>query len=368
MVNLPFMERALQKNKKLFDIIIANSDTKYFEALFRELFENSCDGIESKVVETRPDIIGLSSLLSELEFARYFLRRKMKVELLSCNDFERRSPPDIWVHWGSKEYLVEVKNISEDEFTYVLGREMARILNSQGYSFMIIVTSLSLMSIPTYSHETRGEKEKYLQPILEEFKEKIKSLPSSSAPITVRTAALDVELHKTRGKESYLWARTMNEAVKEPDDYRERIKLDVHQKAAKRNEWLKEELDKPYIIAIDSESMFFHLDRFNAELFGKATTYNGGVPEAKTNHEIEEAIVKGWKEYLRKMYVLQVDRTVIPGNERGLFFTDQLTKNVSAVLLMHQQRFYILANPFADSRINDPTILKDFSDCFSGWE
>jgi len=369
MAKLPFLETALQKNTRLYDIIItADFNTKYLEALFRELFENSCDGIESKVAETRPDIIGFLSLLSELEFAKYFLKRKMKVKLLSCNDFERRSPPDIWVHSGSKEYLVEVKNIEEDRITYSLGREIASILNSQGYSFAIIVGSLNSMSIPTYSHETRGEKEKHLQPILEEFREKIKGISLGSLPITIKTASLDVELHETKSKKSYLGGMTMHEAVTEPNDYRERIKFDVHQKAKKRNKWLKDELDKPYIIAIDDESMFFHLDRYNTELFGNATTWQSRVPETGTNHEIEEAVKNGWKEYLEKMRILQIDRTVIPENERGLFFTDPSTKNVSAVLLMHQQKFHILANPLADSRINDPAILQDFTDCFSGWE
>jgi hypothetical protein len=369
MVRVPFLERALQNNARFYDIITANElNETYLEALFRELFENSCEDIESKVAETRPDVIGFLSLLSELEFARYFLRRKMKVKLLSCNDFERRSPPDIWVHRGSEEYLVEVKNIEEDRITNSLGRKIASILNSQGYSSAIILGSLKSMSIPTYSHETRGEKEKHLQPILEEFREKIKDISLSSLPITIRTPFLDVELHETKSRKSYLGGMTMHEAVTEPNDYGERIKYDVRQKAKKRDKWLEEELDKPYIIAIDSESMFFHLDRFNAELFGNATTYQYRVPETKTNQEIEEAVKNGWKEYLRKMRILQVDRTVIPENERGLFFTDQAMKNVSAVLLMHQQTFYILANPLADSRINDPTILQDFADCFSGWE
>jgi len=369
MTKLPFLERALQNNARFYDIITANEFNEiYLEALFRELFENSCEGIESKVAETRPDVIGFLSLLSELEFAKYFTKRKMKVKLLSCNDFGGRSPPDIWVHSGSKEYWVEVKNISEDETTYFLGRKIASILNSQGLSFAIIIGSLNSMSIPTYSYTTRREKEEHLQPILEEFREKIKGISSRSLPITIRTASIDVELHKTKFKESYLGGRTMVEAVSEPNEYGGRIRFDVHQKAKKRDKWREEELDKPYIIAIDSESMFFHLDRFNAELFGNATTYQRRVPETKTNNEIEEAVKNGWKEYLEKMRILQVDRTVIPENERGLFFTDPLTKNVSAVLLMHQQTFYILANPLADTRINHPTILQDFADCFSGWE
>ena len=368
MSELPFLERALQKNTRLYEIITTYFNTTYLEALFRELFENSCDGIESKVAETRPDTIGVLSLVSELEFAKYFLRRKMKVKLLSCNALGGKSPPDIWVYGGSKEYLVEVKNISEDRITSVLGRKIAGILNSQGHSLAIIVDSLNSMSIPTYFHETRGKKEEHLQPILEAFREKIRDISLDSLPITIRTAFADIKLYETKRKESYFGGVTMHEAVSEPSDYGKRIKFDVRQKARKRNSWLKEELDKPYIIAIDDEAMFFYLDRYNVELFGNATTGQSRAPETRTNHEIEEAVKKGWKEYLEKMYILRVDRTVIPENERGLFFTDPSTKNVSSVLLMHQQKFYILANPLADNRTNDPTILQDFADCISGWE
>jgi hypothetical protein len=174
MTKLRFLERVLQDNARFYDIITANEFNEiYLEALFRELFENSCEGIESKVAETRPDVIGFLSLLSELEFAKYFTKRKMKVKLLSCNEFERRSPPDIWVHSGSKEYLVEVKNIEEDRITYSLGRKIASILNPQGHSFAIIVGSLNSMSIPTYFHETRREKEKHLQQLNKEGRAEI---------------------------------------------------------------------------------------------------------------------------------------------------------------------------------------------------
>jgi predicted house-cleaning noncanonical NTP pyrophosphatase (MazG superfamily) len=370
MTKFPYVERALQNNARFRDIIAANElNEEYLERLFRELFENSCEGIENKVAEARPDLLGLLSLLSEFEFARYFIRKKMKVKLLSCNDFGGRSPPDIWVCGDPKEFWVEVKNISEDRVIFFLGRKIASILNSQRLSFAIMIGSSNLMSIPTYSHATRKEKEKLVQPIIDEFMEKIKDLSSKSPPITIRTTNIDVELLKTKFKRSYMGGTTMKQAICEPKEYTERIRFDVLQKAKKRNKWLGEELDKPYIVAFDSESMFFYLDRFNAELFGNATIYGGDrIPETRMSQEIEEAVNNGWKEYLEKMRILRVDRTVIPEDKRGLFLTDPTTKNVSAVLLMHQQTFYILANPFADRRINHPTILQDFADCHSGWE
>jgi hypothetical protein len=364
------LERALQNKTRFYDIITANElNEEYLEGLFHELFENSCEGIESKVAEARRDLLGFLSLLSELEFARYFIRRKMKVKLLSCNDFEGRSPPDIWVHDDSKEFWVEVKNISEDRTIFFLGRKIASILNSQGLSFAITIGSSSLMSISTYFYNTRKEKEGLIMPILKEFTEKIKDISSRSLPTTIEISSIDVNLYKTKFKKSYMGGTRTVEAICEPKDYRKRIRLDVLEKAKKRNKWLGEELNKPYIVAIDSEPMLFNIDHFNEELYGHATIYvEGKIPETGTNQEIEEAVNNGWKEYLEKMRILRVNGIVIPKDERGLFFTDPTTKNVSAVLLMRQQTFHILANPFADSRINNPTILQDFADCFSGWK
>ena len=75
-----------------------------------------------------------------------------------------------------------------------------------------------------------------------------------------------------------------------------------------------------------------------------------------------------WEKYLIKMCILPNKITVIPTDRRGLCLTDLLTKNITAILVRNRERFFLLANPFADPRINYSEILKDFKDCYIGWE
>jgi hypothetical protein len=365
LTNTPFLQKALQNDPRFYEIIKANElNETYLEQLFSELFSSSCEGIETKVAETRSGLLGFKSLLSELEFARYFTSKKLKVRLLSCNDFGQRDPPDIWVHNGSKEYWVEVKNIQDDETTQFIAKGIAKILNAQNLAFAVSVTSSPSLSIPTYFFDTRREKENLVQPILDEFKEKL-DVCARSPPITITTSSAVVQLYKTKFKESYFATATAGST--EPSDYGKRIKTDVLYKAEKRTKWSGEELEKPYIVAIDDESWFFDSIRYNVVLFGNATTNYPRVLETNVDREIQEAANKGWREYLKRMHIIEAPIGQIPDDKRGLFFTDTITKNISAVLVTSQQKFYIFANPLTDDRINDPAILEDFEDCISGW-
>ncbi len=235
---------------------------------------------------------------------------------------------------------------------------------------MVIVRSSNLMSMPTYLHGTRSMKEKYLHSAIEEFTKEFNSSSINSLPTVIKTTYADIGLNETKKGKSYFGITAMKEAICEPSEYKDRIKYDVLQKAGKSRNWIEDELNKPYVVAIDDNSSFFYRDRYNIDLFGNATCYCQPlkVPEIEINSEIETAINNGWKEYLRKMCVLPNNRSVISENERGLFFTDQVVKNVSAVLVKHAQMFHIFANPLAEKRINNAAILQDFEDCVSGWE
>jgi hypothetical protein len=127
--------------------------------------------------------------------------------------------------------------------------------------------------------------------------------------------------------------------------------------------------------------MLFSADTYNGEFFGHATYYSPvvigdtagripppPVPSVKINDQIKLAIEQGWKDYLVKMCVLQNDRSVIPENRRGLFFNKPILKNATAVMVMNRKQFWLLANPFAESKINNPNILNEFPDAHIGWE
>lgn len=157
---LLFLEKGLCNNSELKQTVYDNYRIEYLkilEKLFEELYSCACKGIEVKMYETS-DLFRFQSLISELEFARYFTRNKMQVELLSNNAFQGRKAPDMWVGSDSIEYFVEVKNIQFDEEDYTFGTKVAEALNSLGMSFMVVVKSSSLLSTPSYKYQAKDQK------------------------------------------------------------------------------------------------------------------------------------------------------------------------------------------------------------------
>jgi hypothetical protein len=365
--DFPFLEKAFYCNLKLKQMVYERYETeylKYLDKLFQELYSYHCKGIEIKVSETSADEVRFQSLISELEFARYFAGNKMKVELLSCNVFQGRNPPDMLVKSDSKDYFIEVKNIQLDEEEHEFGMKVVEVLNSLNMSFMVVIKSSSYLSTPAYKYQTREQKGRSCEKALSEFKDKL----TNTFPITISTSVADIELHPTKRGKSYLEITTMMEAISQTPDYKEKIRYDIIQKSKKRDEWIGKELDRFYITGIDDSSWLFSIDTYNIELFGKANYYPISVPEAKINSKIENAIKNGWEDYLRKMCILRNNRSVIPEDERGMFFTEASMKNVTAILVRNKDRFYLLANPFAEETINNPDIFKEFKNCQIGWE
>ena len=363
------LRKALQSNSELCDLIFSESNSeylKYLDLLFKELYDRSCTGIEIKISETSPDLYRFHSLISELEFARFFLENNMEVKLLSDNAFESRSPPDMYVS-NSNDYFVEVKNIQHDEIDYGFGLQISNILNSKGESYMIVIKPSSDLSTPTFRYEEKYEKEKYLNKVLDEFSSQLHVLKNSTPPHHIITSYAEIELHEAKKDKSHLGMGIFS-SFAEPSSYGERIKYDVLQKAKKRSKWVANELIKKYIVAIDDESTLFYQDKYNIKLFGHATHHLGVIPDITLSREIKNAINNGWEKYLRKMNVLLNDKTVILEDNRGLFFTEPNTKNITALLVRNKNRYYLIANPFANSKINNPDIFNEFKNCITGWE
>jgi hypothetical protein len=305
-----------------------------------------------------------------LEFARYFGRKKWQVELLSNNAFQGRKAPDIFVANGPRGYFIEVKNIGFDDEEYSFGTRISEVLNAKGLSFMIVIRSNSLLCKPAYKFQSKDEKETSCALALKEFSDGLRGISSATGKLTIRTAVADVELHPIERGQSFLGIRTTLEVVSEPPEYRERIRYDILQKSSKREDWKGTELDRLYIIAIDDFSWLFSLDTYNILLFGPSTEFYPPlpVPDPTIDFKIQNALDLGWKDYLEKMCILRRDRLVIEDHQRGMFYSETKLRNLTAVLVKHQDIFYLLANPFTEDRINSPHILVELADCVIGWE
>jgi hypothetical protein len=366
-----FLAKALSYTPELKQIINESYNPeylKYVDELLHKLYDYNCKGIEIKVSETSTNPYGFQALISELEFARFFAENKMYIELLSCNAWDRREPPDM-LATNSNEYVIEVKNIQLDDEEYTFGMKIVEVLNSLNMSVMVIIKSSRILSTPAYLHQSRKQKEISCEKALSEFKSKLHNISPASFPITISTSIADIELHSTNVGKSYLGITTMKEAISEPAEYKERIRYDIMKKARKRDKWIDDELEKFYIVCIDDASWLFNIDTYNMELFGYATYYCHPlpIPETKVDSKIENTIKNGWEDYLKKMYILPNNRTVIPENRRGMFFTEEPMKNVTAIIVRGKGYFYLLANPFAEERINNPNIFRCFTNYKIGW-
>lgn len=378
-----FLHKGLGYNPDLENMVFLTHNPEYLgylDELFRELYQGSCNNIRVKVNETS-DLLRFDSMVSELEFARYFIKNKMQVTLLPDNIFHGRRAPDMIVSTTSLDSYVEAKNIQFDDESWEFGVNIAKKLNELGLSFMVVVKSSMTLATPAYIYQTKDKKEQACQQSLEEFSQEIKKVKTDSSKITIKTVYAEVDLHPTRKEKSYLGIGTMLEAITQPPDYIRRIKYDILNKARKREDWTGDELKKNYIIAIDDASVLFSVDTYNGEFFGHATYYSPvvlgdttgripppPVPSIKINDQIKLAIKQGWKDYFVRMCILQNDRSVIPENRRGLFFSEPILENITAIMIMNRNQFWLLANPFAEGRINNPKIFNVFPFATIGWE
>jgi hypothetical protein len=365
------LNKGLSCNSRLSQLVQENYPAGYIrflDKLFYDLLRGGCKGIDTKVSEVS-DLFRFQALASELELARYFVMKKWQVELLSRDVFQGRRAPDIYVVSGTKEYFVEVKSIQFDEEEYNFGTAIANILNSAGMSLMVVVKSSSRLSMPAYKYETKDQKELDAKNALVEFKSKLEGI-SITGKTNIRTAVADVELYPTKGDKSYLGISMTAVVISNHEEYLERIRYDVLQKSNKRTDWSGAELDKLYVVAIDDASIFFDPDWYNIALFGPSTEFYPPlpIPEPTIDAKIQHALDLGWKEYLTTMRILRNNRSVIEDHERGMFYSETALKNVTAIMVRNRNNnFYLLANPFAEDRINSPNIMTEMADCIIGW-
>jgi len=367
-----YLDKGLSSNGHLSELVLANFNSTYLDLLdklFFNLHNSKCNGIDVKVKEVH-DLLRFEGLVSELQFARYFaVAKQWQVDLLPSNIFGNRRAPDMAVISSKRKYFVEVKNIQFDAEEHNFGILVAALLNKKGLHFQVHIESASIFSTPAYKHQTKSAKEKQMEPALKELSQEIAQISDFTKEITIKTSIADIRLVPSDKGRSFL-GLTWTGVISEPEEYAERIVYDLLNKSSKRADWQGLELDIPYLIAIDDPSMFFdEACRYNIEFFGSSTEFYPPlpVPSPTIDENIQNALDLGWRDYLLKMNILRNNRSLIEDQARGKFFTEPELKNATAILVRHNDAFYLLANPFADNRINKPDILEELADCITGW-
>jgi hypothetical protein len=368
-----YLDKALSGNPLLRKIVVETYPEEYLkilDQLFQRLYSNGCKGIETKFYETSPELFRFQATISEMEFAMFFIKNNMAVELLSNNSFQGRMAPDIRAVGKAREYYIEVKNIELDEEQHNFGSKIAEHLNSLKLSYMIVVKAATCLSTPAYRAEERRKKETICGETIQEFKEKTKGLKQENSEISIKMENADIDLHPTKRGKSYLGISTMKQAISQPENYKQRIRYDIKSKGQKRSYWKGKELDPLFIVALKDNSWLFGIDEYNVELFGHCHYYIPPLkpPKVEIDDKIAATLAKGWNEYLTKMCIINNGQSVIPENQRGMLFTEPVLSNVTAFLIENKQRHFLLANPFAEEKINSPEIIKCFEGVILGWE
>lgn len=371
--SLTYLNKALSRNSPLNEIISETYPDEYLailDKLFHDLYCNGCEGIETKIYETSPELFRFQATIAEMEFARFFVQNHMHVAFLSNNSFNGRMTPDMHAISKTREYYVEVKNIELDDEQHNFGCKIAECLNTLKLSYMVVVKAAPCLSTPAYRLEERKKKETICEETIQEFKEKAKGLTQGNSKISIEMENADIELHPTMKGKSYFGISTMKEAIGQPENYRQRIRYDIITKAQKRKDWKDRELDRLFVIALKDNSCLFEIDEYNVDLYGHCSYFMPPLkpPKIEIDSKLAQALNLGWKDYMTKMCILNNDCSVIPDNQRGMFFTESILSNVTAILVENRQRYYLLANPFADERINTPIVLEEIGNTITGWK
>lgn len=104
-------------------------------------------------------------------------------------------------------------------------------------------------------------------------------------------------------------------------------------------------------------------DEVGLAMIGSRVTYPEGLalPRIELDQLVESAQTKGWERFLKKECIIPSGRTFLDPSRKGVFFTRQETRNVSAVMVKFADSLYLLPNPFAQIEINDAELETYFN-------
>jgi hypothetical protein len=185
-----------------------------------------------------------------------------------------------------------------------------------------------------------------------EFENEINKFKNLQIPYNIETSIGTFEIKDSLLNKSFVGF--FNTSFSVPTEIIvDKIKNDVIKKAKKRCGWNDIHKDKMFIIALDFENIVIDSDYLINALIGNFETWI-----LEIDGEISNAYKKGWKNFLENMYVFPSVR-FLDTKKRGIYFTNKIVKNVSAVIGMFRanRKPIIIPNPFSYEEINNPKLV-----------
>lgn len=270
-------------------------------ALFSFLRHNKCKNTQNKMKGVG-DLERFYQRLSEFRIARALIVKGKNVEFTL--ETGNKSIPDIRVVDQDFDIYIEVKMIVDDPILYKLMDCIHFILRD--YSFNIMGILISNVSKFTISGLSRKKREKLLEKGLQEFKEKIESLKDESIHTQIETSigTFDIKISTIHRLDIHKGFVTNFNIPDE--DIKKKIHDDIIIKIEKKKQWLINNPNKKYIIAIDFERL--------------TTRYSK------------------YKKYLEEILI---------DKDNGIYYTNLLLKNVSGVIGNYGSDIIFIRNPCA---------------------
>ncbi len=354
------LDWSLQFNSELGQLLYSTyfntGYLKYLDELIATLRSKAVRGIREKLADVS-DLFKFLSTVSELEIARV-LCSKYATELLP-DDAWSGSSPDIVVRDG-EDMLIEVKRLTEDEAVGIIRIELRQFLPYQKPPIRVDVRLKEVLSLPVVKRPERTKKEEIAKRSINQFKEHFEQASKNSLPIKIETEGAIFSLHSTyRVQQSYPGVIS-TEAITVPEELlMEKLIQDVCEKAGKRNSFPREKRSCPYIVAIDSEQKSIDDITLQRAFIGDTVYVMPPlpVPKEKVTTEVAYAIAGGWESFLKQTAIVPSNRSYLPYEKRGAFFTRPELRNVSLVIVRTAISRDYLPNPFSHREINRPSLL-----------
>ncbi len=345
----------------------------YLDRLFYNLINLGCKDIQEKMEDVNTNINKFFSIISELEIAKILAESGKEVQLLTDNYFKCKSP-DILCNGKNFSAYIEVMRLTESESKYMVIEFLREFLSNLPYR---VDAKLKYeLSLPARDYSTRKKQESLVKTSLDQFNESLKKETLSKLPFRIETDGICFEINRTDSGKGYPGIIN-TEVIKVPENIlKENIKYWLIEKAKKRDDWGKEYLDYPYIIAFDCEEWSIDDITINELLYGQRTEiaalsalgkkyeqwkekeWNGIINDKENKipkwKEIEKARKEGWGELLVKEALIPMDYTYL--TKEGIYLSEPKMKNVSGAIFRKDERVFYFPNPFACDEINYPNL------------
>jgi len=323
----------------------------YLEDLVSNLRNANVTGIQEKISDVNNNLRKFRAAISEFEIAKVLVANGKQVQLLP-DSFMPGKSPDMLLKDSSKEYYVEVTQLSDDEAVTIILDGLRAFLDDPSKAYRVDVTLPEDLTLPVVNYRERQIKEDRANKIVAEFKSAFPRLNLANLPVTYRSDGVEFKIVQSGMTKGYPGFIDTSVIVVPSHKYVERIRYLVTKKAEKRLDWTGDHLKKPYLVAIDCEQVFLFEEDCYQALLGSRTTYHD-EPLVLVN----QAAGKGWKDYLVNVHFIPADRTMF--TSYGIYLTRSICQNVSGVLVRRDRHHWFIPNPFAYDEINDPS-LADF--------